>query len=140
MTGRHAAPKPRKREYEDDDFAKALGRFIDAMGRRADTNPDALGYMLLMHERMGERIDEAGYSLTNAGWSSNFLAMSATQAGKPMTRQNVTKRWGAAAQLRKQSVRMGVAEVINLAAHRLRKLREQTPAAQQRAALRAVGE
>jgi hypothetical protein len=140
MTGRHAAPKRRKRSYEDDDFAKALGRFIDAMGRRAQENPDALGYMLVLHDRMKDQLDEAGYALTNAGWSSNFLAMSATYAGKEMTRQNVTKRWGAAAQQRKRNKLLGVAEVINLATVRLRKLRAETPAEAQRPALRAVGE
>ncbi len=108
MTGRHAGPpkgKRRRKETEDDEFAKAAGRFIAALERRASTNPDALAYMLTLRDEMSGAIDRAGHRLTSeAGFSLTEIATFLGFAGHPMTRQNAAKRWGAAAMARKLGV------------------------------------
>lgn len=109
MTARHAAPKKRRKQtYEDDVFAKMLGRLISAMERRASENPDALAYMLTLRDEMGDAIDRAGYRLnTEAGFSLGRIAYFLSLEGHKMTRQNAVKRWGPAAMARK----MGVATI-----------------------------
>jgi hypothetical protein len=123
MTGRHAAPKRRKKEYEDDDFAKAAGRFITAMGRRASTNPEALAFMLTLQQTMKEETDRAAASLhADAGFSLGEIARFLTEFGHPMTRQNAVKRWGPSSMARKLAP-AAVANVINLAKVRASKAR-----------------
>ncbi|MGW4205000.1 hypothetical protein [Streptomyces sp. NPDC004726] len=122
MTGRHAAPKRRK-SYEDDEFAKASGRFITAMGRRAAVNPEGLAYMLTLQQTMKEEIDRAAASLhADAGFSLGEIARFLTEFGHPMTRQNAVKRWGPSSMARKLAP-AAVANVINLAKIRARRAR-----------------
>jgi hypothetical protein len=121
MTGRHAAP--RKRTYEDDDFAKCVGRLITAMERRAGTNPDALAYMMDLQDLMRDAVNRAGVSLhADAGFSLGDIARFLSLNGHPMTRQNAVKRWGPASVARKL-LPVKVAEVINLSAIRAKKAR-----------------
>lgn len=106
MTARHAAPKKRpKREYEDDDYAKFLGRAITGMEKRASENPDGLAYMLTLRDELGAAIDRAGYRLhSEAGFSLGDIARFLSFEGHPMTRQNAVKRWGPAAMARKMGI------------------------------------
>lgn len=98
---KHAAPK-RKKTYEDDEFAKVVGRFIVAMERRASENPDALAYMLTLQDEMRAAIDRAGYRLnTEAGFSFVEISRFLTYEGHPMTKQNAVKRWGPTAMAKK---------------------------------------
>lgn len=95
---KHAAPKRRKREYEDDDYAKFLGRAIAAMERRASENPDALAYMMDLQDEMRDAINRAGHRLhAEAGFSLGDVARFLTLNGHKMSRQNAVKRWGPAA-------------------------------------------
>lgn len=106
MTARHAAPKKRaKREYEDDDFAKAVGRMITALERRASENPDALAYMLTIQDELRAAVDRAGYRLhAEGGFSLREIAKFLGFAGHAMTPQNAVKRWGPSAMARKLGV------------------------------------
>lgn len=124
MTGRHAAPK-RKRTYEDDEFAKATGRMITAMERRACSNPDALAYMMDLQDLIRDAVNRAGVSLhADAGFSLGDIARFLTLEGHPMTRQNAVKRWGPASVARKL-MPTRVAEVINLTRFRAEKARHE---------------
>ncbi|MFD8943342.1 hypothetical protein ACFV00_15255 [Streptomyces californicus] len=130
MTGRHAAPKRRRKEYEDDEFAKASGRFITAMGRRAATNPDALAYMLDLQQVMKDEIDRAAASLhADAGFSLGEIARFLTENGHKMTRQNAIKRWGPSSMARKLAP-AAIAQVINLARVRAQRARAEVWGAQ----------
>lgn len=92
---KHAAPKRRKREYEDDDYAKFLGRAIKAMERRASENPDALAYMMDLQDEMRDAINRSGHRLhAEAGFSLGDIARFLTLGGHKMSRQNAVKRWG----------------------------------------------
>lgn len=123
MTGRQAATKRRKKSYEDDEFAKASGRFITAMGRRASENPDALAYMLDLQQIMRDEIDRAAASLhADAGFSLGEIARFLTENGHKMTRQNAVKRWGPSSMARKLAP-AAVANVINLARVRAQRAR-----------------
>ncbi|MBT2400630.1 hypothetical protein [Streptomyces sp. ISL-100] len=123
MSGRHAVPKKRKKEYEDDDFAKAAGRFITAMGRRASENPEALAFMIGLGKVMKDETDRAAAALhADAGFSLGEIAKFLTDFGHPMTRQNAQKRWGPTSIARKMAPTQ-VANVINLAKVRAQKAR-----------------
>lgn len=140
--GRHAAPKTRKpaqdvdgqdvapkrkREWEDDDFAKAVGRFITAMERRASTNPDGLAYMLTLKAEMDKAITRAGHSLSTAGggqFSLGEIANFLTFNGHRMSRQAAQQRWGAASIARKLGmprIYEEINRVVSLADWRARK-------------------
>lgn len=117
MPGRHAAPKHqpvddavtdapkrRKRTYEDDAYAKACGRMLVAMERRASENPDALAYMLTLRAELDKGITRAGHALTPAGggqFSLGELANFLTYNGHKMSRQAAQQRWGASSIARK---------------------------------------
>jgi hypothetical protein len=102
--GKHSAPKRRK-QYEDDEYAKFLGRAIVAMERRASENPDALAYFLTLQDEMKGAIDRAGARLhTDAGFSLGEIAQFLTYEGHPMSRQNAVKRWGPSAMARKLGI------------------------------------
>jgi hypothetical protein len=102
--GKHSAPK-RKKAYEDDEYAKFLGRAIVAMERRASENPDALAYFLTLQDEMKSAIDRAGARLhSEAGFSLGEIATFLTYEGHKMTRQNAVKRWGPAAMARKLGI------------------------------------
>lgn len=95
MTGRHAAPKRRKRSYEDDEFAGTVGRMITAMGRRAGENPEALALMHGLQDLMRDETNRAGAALhADAGFSLGEIAKFMTEFGHPMSRQAAAKRWG----------------------------------------------
>jgi|GEM_PF-5113570 len=101
MTARHAAPK-RRRTYEDDEFAKAAGRMILALERRASENPDALAYLLTLQDEMRDSVDRAAHRLhADAGFSLGDIARFLSLEGHPMSRQNAVKRWGPAAMARR---------------------------------------
>lgn len=140
--GRHAAPKARKhvqdvdaiepaprrrREVEDDDFAKATGRFITAMERRASVNPDGLAYMLTLKAEMDKAITRAGHSLSTAGggqFSLGEIANFLTFNGHKMSRQAAQQRWGAASIARKLGmprIYEEINRVVSLADWRARK-------------------
>lgn len=105
MTGRHAAPKKRRKDYEDDEFAKAAGRFILALERRASENPDALGYMLDLQDEMADAVNRAGARLhAEAGFSLGEITKFLAYAGRPVSRQAVIKRWGPSAVARRMGV------------------------------------
>ena len=107
MTGRHAAPKgaKTKKTYEDDEFAKMLGRLIVAMERRASENPDGLAYMLTLQDEMKDSIDRAAHRLhVESKFSLGDIARFLTFEGHTMSRQNAVKRWGPAAMARKLGV------------------------------------
>lgn len=127
MTARHAAPKERrKKEYEDDEFAKAAGRMINALGRRAATNPEALAFMLDMRKVLADETDRAAASLhADAGFSLGEIARFLTEFGHPMTRQNAVKRWGPSSMARKLAPAQ-IAQVFNLAKFRAQKARAAT--------------
>lgn len=102
---KHAAPKKRKRDIEDDEYAKFLGRAIVAMEKRASENPDGLAYFLTLQEEMKAAIDRAGARLhSEAGFSLGEIAQFLTYEGHPMSRQNAVKRWGPAAMARKLGI------------------------------------
>lgn len=104
MSGRHAAPpkKRAKKQYEDDEFAKMVGRLVTALERRASENPDALAYMLTIQDEMKDAVDRAAHRLhIEAGFSLGDIARFLTFEGHTMTRQNAVKRWGPAAMARK---------------------------------------
>jgi hypothetical protein len=97
--GTHAAPKRRKRTYEDDEFAKAAGRMLTALEKRASVNPDALAYLLTLRSETDQAITRAGHALTPAGggqFSLGELAQFMTYNGHKMSRQAAQQRWGAA--------------------------------------------
>lgn len=113
--GRHAAGTRRKREYEDDAYAKACGRMLTALERRASTNPDALAYMLTLRAEMDKAITRAGHALTPAGGGQFSLAEIAnflTFNGHKMSRQAAQQRWGAASIARRLGMPR-VTEAIN---------------------------
>lgn len=125
MTGRHAAPKRPKRTYENDEYAKTVGRMIVAMGRRASEDPVALAYMLDLQQVMREEIDRAGAALhSEAGFSLGDIARFLTFEGHSMTRQNAVKRWGPSAIARKLAP-AAVSNVINLARERALRARRE---------------
>lgn len=102
--GKHSAPK-RKREIEDDEYAKFLGRAIIGMEKRASENPDALAYFLNLQDEMKAAIDRSGARLhSEAGFSLGEIATFLTYEGHKMTRQNAVKRWGPAAMARKLGI------------------------------------
>lgn len=102
--GKHSAPK-RKREIEDDEYAKFLGRAILGMERRASENPDALAYFLTLQDEMKAAVDRSGARLhSEAGFSLGEIAQFLSFEGHPMSRQNAVKRWGPAAMARKLGV------------------------------------
>jgi len=116
-------PKRRKKEYEDDEFAKAAGRMINALGRRAATNPEALAFMLDMQRILKDETDRAAAQLhADAGFSLGEIARFLTEFGHKMTRQNAVKRWGPASIARKLAPAQ-IANVINLSKVRARKAR-----------------
>lgn len=125
--GQHAAPKRRKREYEDDDFATATGRFVTALERRASVNPDALAYMLTIRAEMDKGITRAGHALTHAGggqYSLGELAQFLTFNGHKMSRQAAQQRWGASSIARKlgmPAIREELRNVVKLADWRARR-------------------
>lgn len=95
MAGRHAASKRRKREVEDDDFAKMVGRMLNALERRASENPDALAYLLTVRSSMDDAVTRAGYSLyKERGFSLGELSQFMTYNGHKMSRQAAQQRWG----------------------------------------------
>lgn len=95
--GKHAAPK-RKRQTEDDDYAKFLGRAIVAMERRASEDPVALAYFMDLQDELRDAINRAGVRLhAEAGFSLGDIARFLTFEGHKMTRQNAVKRWGPSA-------------------------------------------
>lgn len=119
--GTQAPRKRRKKEYEDDEFAKAAGRMITALGRRASTNPEALAFMLDMQRILRDETDRAAAALhADAGFSLGEIARFLTEFGHKMTRQNAVKRWGPASMARKLAP-TAVANVINLAKYRAQK-------------------
>lgn len=94
--GKHAAPK-RKRSYEDEDFAKFLGRALAAMERRASENPEALALLMTLQDEMKDSVNRAGHRLhVEAGFSLGDIARFLTFEGHAMSRQNAVKRWGPA--------------------------------------------
>jgi hypothetical protein len=94
---KHAAPKRRKREYEDDEYAKFLGRALTAMERRASENPEALALLMTLQDEMKDAVNRAGVRLHNeAGFSLGDIARFLTFEGHAMSRQNAVKRWGPA--------------------------------------------
>lgn len=102
--GKHSAPK-RKRTYEDDEYAKFLGRAIVAMERRASENPDALAFMMTLQDEMKASIDRAGHRLhAEAGFSLGDIARFLSYEGHAMSRQNAVKRWGPSAMARKLGI------------------------------------
>lgn len=104
---KHAAPK-RKKTYEDDEYAKFLGRAILAMERRASEDPVALAYFLDLQEEMRDSINRAGIKLhAEAGWSLREIAKFLTIEGHKMTPQNAIKRWGPSA----VAARLGVPSI-----------------------------
>lgn len=119
--GRHAAPKGaeaptrRKREVEDDAFAKATGRFITAMEKRASVNPDGLAYLLTLRMEMDKAITRAGHALSTSGggqFSLGEIAGFLTDNGHRMSRQAAQQRWGKASIARKLGMPR-IAEEIN---------------------------
>lgn len=102
--GKHAAPK-RRREIEDDDYAKFLGRAIVGMERRASENPDALAYLLTLQDELKAAVDRSAHRLhAEAGFSLGDIARFLSYEGHPMTRQNAVKRWGPSAMARKLGI------------------------------------
>lgn len=92
---KHAAPKRRKKTYEDDEYAKFLGRAILAMERRASEDPVALAYFMDLQDEMRDAINRAGVKLhAEAGRSLRDIARFLTLEGHKMTPQNAIKRWG----------------------------------------------
>jgi opacity protein-like surface antigen len=131
VTGRHAAAKRPKKTYEDDDFAKMVGRMILALERRASENPDALAYMLTIQDELRAAVDRAGYRLGAGGeFSLREIAKHLGYGGHPMSPQNAIKRWGAAAMARKMNV-PSITQKIN---ERRDKLRQSDELAARRAA------
>jgi hypothetical protein len=115
VSGRHATCKPRKkREVEDDQFAKACGRFLAALERRASVNPDGLAYMLTLQQEMKEAVERAGYLLQKeGGFSLGEIAQFMTFNGHKMSRQAAQQRWGAAAIAAKIERRQRVLDKLN---------------------------
>jgi len=94
--GKHGAPK-RKRVYEDDDYAKFLGRALKAMENRASENPEALALLMTLQDEMKDAVNRAGHRLhVDAGFSLGDISRFLTFEGHPMSRQNAVKRWGPA--------------------------------------------
>lgn len=116
MTGRHASPKGKakiKRTYEDDEFAKMVGRLVLALEKRASSNPDGLAYMLTIQDELRDSVDRAAHRLhTEAGFSLGDIARFLSFEGHTMSRQNAVKRWGPAAMARKMGV-VSITERIN---------------------------
>lgn len=105
MAGRHAAGKRPKKQYEDDDFAKMVGRMVTALEKRASENPDALAYMLTIQDEYRDAVDRAAHRLhTEGGFSLGDIARFLTFEGHTMSRQNAIKRWGPAAMARKMGL------------------------------------
>lgn len=125
--GQHAAPKRRKRTYEDDDYAKACGRMLTALERRASENPDALAYLLTLRAETDQAITRAGHALTPAGggqFSLGELAAFMTYNGHKMSRQAAQQRWGAssvAAKLGMPKITEKINNVVRLADFRARR-------------------
>lgn len=138
MTGRHAAPKPRKRTYEDDQYAAACGRMLVALERRASENPDALAYMLTLRAELDNGITRAGHALSTAGggqFSLGEIAQFLTYNGHKMSRQAAQQRWGASSIARKlglPQVTQAIKNVVRLDDFRAR--RAAAPAGEQLAA------
>lgn len=125
MTGRHAAPKRRPRETEDDDFAKMLGRMVNALERRASVNPDALAYALTVRTAMDESITRAGHALSRQGggqFSLGELAQFMSDNGHKMSRQAAQQRWGKPAAIKLGlTITERINNVVRLADWRARK-------------------
>lgn len=136
--GRHAAgappapdtpePTPRKRRtYEDDAYAKACGRMLAALERRASTNPDALAYMLTIKSELDRGITRAGHALSTSGggqFSLGEIAGFLTYNGHAMSRQAAQQRWGAKSIARKlglPAVTEHINNVVRLADWRARR-------------------
>lgn len=111
MSGRHAAPKRRKVEYEDDAFASCVGRMIQAMGKRASSNPEGLALLLTLRQLLDEEIETAGAALAKeANFSLGELSVFMTEFGHPLSRQAAQQRWGETALLKKAQGRKARAE------------------------------
>lgn len=134
---KHAAPK-RKKTYEDDEYAKFMGRAILAMEKRASENPDALAFMLTLQDELKESIDRAGHRLhAEAGFSLGDIARFLTFEGHAMSRQNAVKRWGPAAMARKLGL-VSITEKINARRAAVREAAEQVWGRDELAARRAA--
>lgn len=127
MTARHAAPRARarpKRTYEDDDYAKAVGRMLAAIERRAQTNPDALAYLLTMRQHIDGSILRAGHALSRQGGGAYSLAELAafmTDNGHSMSRQAAQQRWGRPAAIRLGTITEAINNIIRLDTWRARR-------------------
>lgn len=127
MSGRHAAPKPRKRTYEDDQYAAACGRMLVALEKRASVNPDALAYLLTLRTELDNSITRAGHALTPAGggqFSLGEIAGFLTYNGHKMSRQAAQQRWGASSIARKlgmPAITQAIKNVVRLDDYRGRK-------------------
>lgn len=116
--------KRRKREYEDDDFAKACGRMATALERRACENPDALAYLLTLRAELDGSITRAGHALSKQGggqFSLGELAEFMTYNGHKMSRQAAQQRWGRPAAIKLGTITEKINNVIKLDAWRARR-------------------
>lgn len=132
MAGRHAAPKRRKREYEDDDFAKACGRMMTALERRASVNPDALAYLLTLRAECDGAITRAGHALyKERKFSLGELAEFMTFNGHKMSRQAAQQRWGKPAAIRLGTITEVINNVVTLESWRSKRAEKKQARAEQ---------
>lgn len=114
--------KRRKREYEDDDFAKACGRMATALERRASENPDALAYLLTLRAELDGAITRAGHELYESKrFSLGELAQFMTYNGHKMSRQAAQQRWGRPAGIKLGTITEKINNVVKLDAWRARR-------------------
>lgn len=116
--------KRRKREYEDDDFAKACGRMVNALERRAAVNPDALAYLLTLRAELDGAITRSGHALSKQGggqFSLGELAEFMTFNGHKMSRQAAQQRWGKSAAIKLGTITERINNVVRLDAWRARR-------------------
>lgn len=134
--------KRRRREYEDDDFAKACGRMIAALERRASENPEALAYLLTLRAELDASITRAGHALSTQGggqFSLTLIAQYVTDNGHKMSKQAAQQRWGRPAAIKLGTITEKINNVVKLDAWRARRAAAKTAGrGEQQLAARAV--
>lgn len=138
-----ATPRRRRtRAYEDDDFAKACGRMIAALERRASENPEALAYLLTLRAELDGSITRAGHALSTQGggqFSLTLIAQYVTDNGHKMSKQAAQQRWGRPAAIKLGTITERINNVVKLDAWRARRAAAKTAdRAEQQPAARAV--
>lgn len=96
LSRRRERGKHPKKHKENPEFAAAAKRFINALGRRVLTDPDALAFLLDVERHLQKVTGEAARGLHYGSEAEGRPSFSWAEIGKRvgLTRQACRQRWG----------------------------------------------